>query len=123
MIQLPQLKHNKSGLVKRGKIWRILYYQDGKLKSTTSNESTLKKAMSSRDLFHTTMIERKGATYKGGTSDAVNSAIDNPDGDDCIYTQTSYRVMVEGVHITTTTDKSLARQRRNEYLADTYHSQ
>jgi hypothetical protein len=123
MIELPQLRHKTAGLTKVGKNWRIIYYDGGKLKTRATSTDKVNDARKLRDAFHARAVQ-EGATYKGSNaSSAVTAAVNDPGGDACIYTQVSYRVLVEGVHVTTTTDKELAKQRRNEYIAAHYDVQ
>lgn len=114
-IELPQLKHKKSGLRKRGRYYFVLYYVDGKLKTWGTGETNLPRAISQRDWFHKRRLD-EGATYKGGKSPALSAAKADPNGMDCIYETTTYKVVVEGEHVITTTNKQKAIDSRNDYI-------
>lgn len=121
-IELPQIKHSKSGLRKRGKTWFALYYEDGKLISRSTGATNLKSARENRDWLHRTLL-KQGATYKGtGNKPALQEAITNPDGDACIYEKTTYVVIVDGTTVVTTTDKDKAKSERNAFIDQHYRS-
>lgn len=117
-IQLPKITGPRSGMVKKGVVWHALYYEDGKLKSLTTMATTLRAARPIRDRMHVRMVQTMGATYKGDASakPSVLAAKKNPEGMDCIYTQTSYKVVVAGKTLITTTVLQKAKDVRNEYL-------
>ena len=115
MIQVPQIKHDKSGLTKVGEVWKVLYYEDDKLRKVTTGKKSLKRAVKFRDAYYASLIEA-GAAIRGNKTPAIQDAIDNPSGMACIYTQTSYRVVVGGTHVITTTDQDKAITRRNEHI-------
>lgn len=118
-IELPQIKHRKSGLVKQGRIYSIIYYVDGKQRKSSSGETALPHAIKARDKLYAELIRDNGATVLGSKiSKAVQAAINEPTGMACIYTATTYRVRVNGVHIITTTDKQKAIDARNEYITN-----
>lgn len=121
IIELPKIKHGKSGLVKRGKIWHVIYYEDGKMKTKSTKRETLAYAIPFRAEFHTEMF-RKGARYKGDSSSVVQDAIDDPDGTACIYSQTTHRVVVGGTTLITTTDLEKAKQVRNQHIKENYEA-
>lgn len=120
MIKLPKIKHRKSGLRKAGKKWRVLYYEDGKLKTEPTGMTSLTDAIRERDKMHKVWVELHNATYSGGIKPALQAAIDNPEGMACIYEYTTYQVTVDGVTVTVTADPELARDRRNAYIKDNY---
>lgn len=121
-IELPQIKHKKSGLRKRGRYYYVLYYVDGKLKAWGTRETRLSSAISERDWFHKRKL-KEGATYKGtGNKVVLQEAIDNPDGDACIYEKTTYVVVVDGTTVVTTTDKDKAKSERNAFIDEHYRS-
>lgn len=120
MIKLPKIKDHKSGLRMAGKKWRVLYYEDGKLKTAPTGMTNLADATSARDKMHKVWVELHNATYNGGIKPALQAAIDNPEGMACIYECMTYHVAVDGVNVTTTTNLKLARDRRNAYIKDNY---
>ena len=100
-IRLPRLPTMRSGLRKRGKIWYAIYYEDGKQKLHRTGKTNLRDASIERNKMHKMWL-KLGATYKGtGNKHALQAAIDNPKGMDCIYETRSFKVIVDGVLVTT----------------------
>ena len=119
-LQIPKIRHRKSGLIKKRKTWFVLYYRaNGKLTSKSTKKTTLDEAVKVRDTFYKKLI-RGGAIIKGMLPPSVKAAQEDPEGDACIYEQTSYRVVVAGVSVINTTDKEKAIRRRNEYIRENY---
>lgn len=117
VIQLPKITGSKSGMVKKGKFWHLLYYEDGKLRSFSTGNAALRLACIAREVFHKNLIE-EGASYKGDASakPSVLAAKKNPKGMACIYTQVTYKVVVAGEHVITTSDVERAKAARNNYI-------
>lgn len=114
-IQLPKIKDAESGLMLlRGK-WHAIYYVDGKSRRRCLSTDDPEEARILRDQFHITQ-RKAGATYKGGVRPAIQAAIDDPDGDSCIYEVKTYKVYIGGDYIGSSTDKDEARRIRNEHI-------
>lgn len=114
-VEIPAIKHGKSGLIKRGKRYSAIYYENGKTKFHPTGTTNLKDARAARDALYKRLV-KNGARDRGGHSRAVLEAIDDPSGMACIRMQTIYRVVINGTSITNTTDKDLAIRRRNAYI-------
>lgn len=117
-VELPQIKHPKSGLVKQGAYWSAIYYVDGNQRKQTTGEKFLKYAQRERDRLYAELTEEGATTLGGKVSPTFQDAIDNPNGMAYIYPQTSYRVKVAGKCLITTTDKQKAIDVRNEYITN-----
>lgn len=113
--EIPAIKHSKSGLVKRGRYYAVLYYENGSLKSRSTGTTNLRDARENRDSLYKSLL-KQGATIKGSKKPALDEAKADPEGMACIYETTSYKVVVDGVHVVTTTDKTKAIRDRNAYI-------
>lgn len=120
-IKLPQIKHRKSGLRKQGKRWVALYYEGDKLRTWNTTETSLNRAINQRDWFHKKHLDA-GASYKGGVKPSLKDAIENPDGNACIYEKTTYVVIVDGTTVITTTNKDKAKSERDAFINKHYRS-
>jgi|GEM_PF-3425727 len=122
MIQLPSIKHPASGLRKVGNGWYVIYYVNGKVRSRRTGESDIKRAAAKRDEFYAEKV-KAGAVYAGSaphSKPVLARAIRDPKSMACVYKVTYYRVIVDGVTVTTTANKKNAIKRRNEYIKHHY---
>tara|TARA_R110000851_G_scaffold39729_7_gene100726 strand:+ start:3012 stop:3494 length:483 start_codon:yes stop_codon:yes gene_type:complete len=117
-VQLPKIKDQDSGLMLLRDKWHAIYYVDGKSRRSCLSTEDIVEARILRDQLHITKLG-EGATYKGGTKPAIQAAIDDPDGDSCIYEIKTFKVYVGGDYIGSSNNKNEARRIRNKYITST----
>lgn len=121
MIYLPTIKEDTSGLVmSRGK-WCMLYHEDDKLRRISTGSDDINTAIIFRDLAHQRHLAM-GAEYKTRSKPTLQAAIENPKGMDGIYEVVSYRVVLDGVAVGTSSDPEKARQIRNKHIEENYEN-
>jgi len=114
-VRLPKLKDDMSGLMMMRDKWHAIYYVDGKSRRSCLATSDDEEARILRDQLHLTKLS-EGATYTGGLRPAIKAALDDPDGDSCIYKTETFKVYIGGEYIGSSTSKEEARNIRNKHI-------
>ena len=110
-ITIPQKTGETYGLSMYRDKWHVVYYKDGKVCRKSLGTTDLGEAQLFRNIFYR-KLRLKGAKRVGNSGRKPKKI--SPDSDEGIYT--SYRVVVGGVRVGSSSCLKKARKMRNDYI-------